>query len=507
MNLLLPLPIIIPMLTGIAAILARHRSPSFQRWLNIIGSFALLITTVWLLVVVERHGIRAVQLGGWPAPYGITLVADLFSAVMLLLTGVIGLTVAVFSLASVDPAHEKLGFHQLYQFLLMGVCGAFLTGDLFNLYVWFEVMLMASFVLLALGGERPQMEGAIKYVTLNLMASALFLAALGLLYGMAGTLNMADLGRIFSEPDSERFVGFNTLLAVLFMVSFGIKAAIFPLFFWLPDSYHTPPVTVSAVFSGLLTKVGVYALVRVFTLIFIQETHITHSLILIIAGVTMITGVLGAVAQYDIRRLLSFHIISQIGYLMMGLGLYTAYGLAATVYFTFHVSVAKTALFFVSGALQSRHGTFDLKKLGGGYHELPVLSLLFLVSALGLAGLPPLSGFFAKLGLVQAGLADGHYVIVGVALGVSILTLFSMIKIWNEAFWKPRKTKEDDSHDKHHPADGRAWNTMLTSIAMLAVLTLILGLGASSAFGLALRAGEQLMNPAMYIDAVLEVGS
>ncbi|HRQ23732.1 MAG TPA: proton-conducting transporter membrane subunit, partial [Anaerolineales bacterium] len=175
-----------------------------------------------------------------------------------------------------------------------------------------------------------------------------------------------------------------------------------------------------------------------------------------------------------------------------------AYGLAATVYFTFHVSVAKTALFFVSGALQSRHGTFDLKKLGSGYRELPVLSLLFLVSALGLAGLPPLSGFFAKLGLVQAGLADGHYVIVGVALGVSILTLFSMIKIWNEAFWKPRKAK--DSHtDKHHSPDGRAWNTMLTPIAMLATLTLILGLGASPAFNLALRAGEQLMNPSMYI--------
>jgi len=505
MNLLLPLPIIIPMLTGIAALLARHRSLAVQRWLNIIGSSALLITTIWLLVEVERNGIRAAQLGGWPAPFGITLVADLFSAIMLLLTGVIGLTVAVFSLASVDPAHEEFGFHQLYQFLLMGVCGAFLTGDLFNLYVWFEVMLMASFVLLALGGERPQMEGAIKYVTLNLMASALFLAALGLLYGMTGTLNMADLGRIFSEAGSERFAGFNTLLALLFMVSFGIKAAIFPLFFWLPDSYHTPPVTVSAVFSGLLTKVGVYALVRVFTLIFIQETYLTHTVILFIAGLTMITGVLGAVAQYDIRRLLSFHIISQIGYLMMGLGLFTAYGLAATVYFTFHVSVAKTALFFVSGALQSRHGTFDLKKLGSGYRELPVLSLLFLVSALGLAGLPPLSGFFAKLGLVQAGLADGHYMIVGVALGVSILTLFSMIKIWNEAFWKPRKAK--DSHtDKHHSPDGRAWNTMLTPIAMLATLTLILGLGASPAFDLALRAGEQLMNPSMYIQAVLEAG-
>lgn len=504
MNLLLTLPIIIPLLTGVIALLARHRSLATQRWLNIIGSSALLVSTVWILLEVEQKGILAVQLGGWQAPFGITFVADLLSTVMLVLTGLIGLTVAIFSLATTDHSHEKFGFHQLYQFLLMGVCGAFLTGDLFNLYVWFEVMLMASFVLLALGGERPQMEGAIKYVTLNLMASALFLAALGLLYGMAGTLNMADLGKKFTGSEIE-FTGINTLLAVLFLVAFGIKAAIFPLFFWLPDSYHTPPVAVSAVFSGLLTKVGVYARVRVFTLIFIQETHLTHMVILFIAGVTMITGVLGAVAQYDIRRLLSFHIISQIGYLMMGLGLFTAYGLAATVYFTFHVSVAKTALFFVSGALQSRYGTFDLKKLGGAYRELPGLSMLFLVSALGLAGLPPLSGFFAKLGLVQAGLADGHYVIVAVALGVSILTLFSMIKIWNEAFWKPRKAKDNDA-EKHHSTDDRSWTTMLAPIAILAAITLILGLGASPAFDLALRTGEQLMNPSMYIQAVLEAG-
>lgn len=501
MSTLLPLPIIIPMLTGIAAVLA-YRSRKAQRWLNVIGSSALLTSTLWLFLDVERNGIRAAQMGGWLAPYGITLVADLLSAIMLALTGVIGLTVSVFALATTDAAHERFGFHQLYHFLLMGVCGAFLTGDLFNLYVWFEVMLMSSFVLLALGGGRAQLEGAIKYVTLNLMASALFLAALGLLYGMAGTLNMADLAAKFSAGLSLQESGLVTTLSVLFLVAFGIKAAIFPLFFWLPDSYHTPPVAVSALFSGLLTKVGVYALIRVFTLIFVQDTGFTHTLILVIAGLTMVTGVLGAVAQYDMRRLLSFHIISQIGYLMMGLGLFTVTGLAASVFFTFHVSVAKTALFFVSGALHHRYGTYDLKKLGGAYQNIPALAMLFLVAALALAGLPPLSGFFAKLGLVQAGLAQRSYLIVGVALAVSILTLYSMIKIWNEAFWKPRPAEDESASSA--PQAGSKWTILLAAVASLALITVIMGLGASPAFALALRAGEQLMNPTAYIQAVLE---
>lgn len=499
MKTFLILPIIIPMFTGAVALLA-YNSRTAQRWLGVLGSAALLGVAISLLVEVERNGILALQVGNWQAPFGITLVADLFSAIMVVLTGVIGLAVAVYSLATADPEHEKFGYHQLYQFLLMGVSGAFLTGDLFNLYVWFEVMLMSSFVLLALGGGRGQMEGAIKYVTINLMSSAVFLAALGLLYGMTGTLNMADLANKFSQGITAQQSGLVTTLAMLFMVAFGIKAAIFPLFFWLPASYHTPPVAVSALFAGLLTKVGVYSLIRVFTLIFVQDTGFTHSLLLVIAGLTMVTGVLGAVAQYDMRRLLSFHIISQIGYLLMGLGLFTSLGLASSVFFIFHVSVAKTALFFISGALNRRYGTFDLKKLGGAYQNLPVLAALFLVSALALAGLPPLSGFFAKLGLVQAGLAAENYVIVGVALGVSLLTLYSMVKIWNEAFWK-----ENMEHDTSPtPADG-AWKTIIASTAMLAVISVLMGVGASPVFELALRAGEQLMNPSAYIQAVLEI--
>src|SRR3990172_3817481 len=208
MTLLLPLPILIPMHTAIITLLA-YRSRRVQRWVSVSGAAALLAAALWLLTVVwhAERGIRAAQIGNWPAPYGITLVADLFSAIMVTLAGIIGLAVALYSLASIDPAREAFGYHPLYHFLLMGVCGAFLTGDLFNLYVWFEVMLMASFVLLALGGERGQMEGAIKYVTLNLIASAIFLAAVGILYGLAGTLNMADLAIKFLYIEGFRPTG------------------------------------------------------------------------------------------------------------------------------------------------------------------------------------------------------------------------------------------------------------------------------------------------------------
>lgn len=501
MNLLLTLPIIIPMLAGTAALLA-YRSKTVQRWISVAGSSALLASGIWLLAEVEKNGIRVTQIGNWPAPYGITLVADLLSAIMVTLTGIIGLAVAVYAVATTSPSHEAVGHHQLYQFLLMGICGAFLTGDLFNLYVWFEVMLMASFVLLALGGERGQMEGAIKYVTINLMASAIFLAALGLLYGLAGTLNMADLANKFSNGLPKEQAGLVTTLAIMFLVAFGIKAAIFPLFFWLPASYHTPPVAVSAVFAGLLTKVGVYAIIRVFTLIFIQEPGYTHTLILTIAGATMLAGVLGAVSQREFRRVLSFHIISQIGYMIMGLGLYTPLALAGSVFYITHHIIVKTNLFLISGVVQRTKGTLELKQLGGLYQSLPGLAILFLVPALSLAGLPPLSGFFAKLSLVQAGLIQGQYIIVGVSLLVSLLTLFSMMKLWNETFWK-KQAKEDENIQQS--IDSKEWITLTAPIAGLAILTILIGLSASPVFGLALRAGEQLIDPTAYIQAVMEM--
>jgi len=494
MTLLLILPMLIPLLTAVALLYCWPWRRA-QRLVSLAGATGLLAASLALLRVVLRDGIQAAQMGDWPAPFGITLVADVFSGVMVSLAGLMGFAVAVYSLGSLDEERESFGYYPLLHILLMGVCGAFLTGDIFNLYVWFEVMLISSFVLLALGGERAQMEGAIKYVTLNLFASALFLAAIGILYGVAGTLNLAELTRRLPEVAQPGMV---TALAALLLVAFGIKAAIFPLFFWLPASYHTPPVAVSAIFAGLLTKVGVYALIRVFTLLFTHDVGFTHTLILALAGLTMVTGVLGALAQNEFRRILAFHIISQIGYMIMGLGLYSPLALAGSVFYITHHIIVKTNLFLISGIARRLGGSYRLDRLGGLYLARPALAVLFIISAFSLAGIPPLSGFFAKLSLVVAGLEAGGYAIVATALGVSLLTLLSMAKIWTEAFWKDAP--------QPLPAAGTdaGMRRLLLPAALLAGLTLCLGLGAEAMFAIATRAGEQLMDPAEYVRAVLK---
>jgi multicomponent Na+:H+ antiporter subunit D len=494
MPLLLVLPIATPLATAMLALLLwQHRR--LQRAVSLAGAVGLLASAVMLLGWVSDEGIQATAIGGWPAPFGITLVADLLSAMMVLLAAIVGVSVAVYSLATIDPRREVYGYHPLYHVLLAGVCGAFLTGDLFNLYVWFEVLLISSFVLMGLGGERGQLEGSVKYVTLNLLSSAIFLAAVGVLYGTAGTLNMADLSIVLQDPRfDDRLI---LAIALLFLVAFGIKAAMFPVFAWLPASYHTPPVAVSAIFAGLLTKVGVYALVRVFTLIFTHDPAVTHNLILVIAGVTMVSGVLGAAAQVEFRRVLSFHIISQIGYMLMGLGLFTRLALAGTVFYLAHHIIVKTNLFLISGIVLRLKGTLDLASLGGLYGTRPALGVLFLVPALSLAGLPPLSGFWAKLILIQAALEETSYLIVTVALVVSLLTLYSMTKIWTEAFWKvPPDAAEA-------PIRAATWRGLVLPSVGLALLTIVIGLAVEPVLALSLRAADQLLDSSEYVRVVL----
>jgi multicomponent Na+:H+ antiporter subunit D len=359
-------------------------------------------------------------------------------------------------------------------------------------------LLIASFVLLALGGERAQLEGALKYVTLNLISSAIFLAAVGILYGLVGTLNMADL---HIQLNASPHAGLVKTLAILFMIAFGIKAAIFPLFFWLPSSYHTPPVAVSAIFAGLLTKVGVYTLIRVFTLLFVQDVAYTHTLLLILSGLTMLTGVLGAASQNEFRRILSFHIISQIGYMVMGLALFTPLALAGSIFYITHHIVVKTNLFLVSGVVHRLRGTYQLKELGGIYRLYPLLGLLFLIPAFSLAGVPPLSGFWAKFILIRAGLENEQYLIVATALVVGLLTLFSMTKIWAEVFWKAAPESEPD---RLNPPLARLPLLILPVVA-LAAITVVIGLFSEPFFVLASRAAEQLLDPTDYIEAVRPV--
>lgn len=497
MTLLVALPILVPLTTAAIAFTA-WRHPRVQVGLSIAGGAALLASTVTLATAVHADGIISLQAGGWPAPFGITLVADGFGALMALLAAIVGVAVLVYSLDDVDAPTRAFGYHPLVHVLLAGVCGAFLTGDLFNLYVWFEVLLIASFVLLTLGGRRDQLKGGLHYVALNLISSALFLAGAGILYGVAGTLNFADLS-VRLGATGER--GLVTTAALLFFAAFGIKAAVFPVFFWLPASYHTPPAAVSALFAGLLTKVGVYALLRVFTLVFRQDVPFTHGLIVAAAAATMVSGVLGAASQTQVRRVLAFHIVSQIGYMLLGLGLFVPLAVAGSVFYVAHHIIVKTNLFLLGGVVARFAGTEELARLGGLWARRPLLSLLFLVPALSLAGVPPLSGFHAKLFLVRAGIEEGRWAVTAVALAVSLLTLYSMTKLWNEVFAKQRPVGIPTV-----PLSRRGLAFRVVPIGALAALTLLIGLVPGVLFTLSARAAEQLLDPSGYVAAVLGGG-
>jgi len=492
---LLALPILFPLAAALLTAVLRER-PLAKRVCSVLGTGAMLLTAIALVSFVWTDGPIASQLGSWEAPFGITLVADLLAAVMVLITAVIGLAVAVYALGSIDRQRERFGFHPLIQILLMGVNGAFLAGDLFNLYVWFEVMLIASFTLLVLGNDREQVRGAVPYVVLSIVSSASFLAGIGLLYGLTGTLNLADLAVTLPTVQG----GTVTAVATLFVIAFGIKAAAFPLFFWLPASYHTPPVPVAAVFAGLLTKVGVYALFRTFSLLFVQDVAFTHGVLLVVASLTMLTGVLGAAAQQDVRRILSFHIVSQIGYMLMGLALFTPLALMGAVFYVVHHIIVKANLFLVGGVAARVGGSFNLDRLGGLYRSHPWLAALFLVPALSLAGIPPLSGFWAKLIIIKAGLEAEAYVVVAIALLVGLLTLYSMTKIWVGAFWKPRPAAESETATASPPP------SMVAPIVLLAALTLTIGFYAEPFVALATRMADGLVQPTAYIDAILGIG-
>ena len=495
MNWVLATPLVLPFLTAVFAFLTRFGPTG--RWISVAGNAVLLMASIILLLRVIGEGVIAAQMGSWAAPFGITLVADYLSAVMVVITAITALAVSIYALGDIDERKEHLGYHALFNVLIGGVVGSFLTGDLFNLYVWFEVMLISSFGLLVLGGTKAQVDGGIKYVTLNLISTILFLSGIGLLYGMTGTLNMADIAR--SLPDVEN-QGLVTVIAMMFMVAFGVKAAVFPLFFWLPASYHTPAFSVSAVFAGLLTKVGVYALIRMFTLVFDHDIGFTHTILLWVAALTMITGVLGAAAQNDIRKILSFHIVSQIGYMIMGLALLTPLAMVGAVFYLVHHIIVKANLFLIAGVVERTAGSTDLAKIGGLYRSAPLLAVLFFIPAFSLAGFPPLSGFWAKYMLVAAALEDSAWIIAAVALVVGLLTIFSMTKIWAEAFWKPHPDGTDPVLSDIAPEPRRA---MLLSIAALAGLTLVIGFFPQPFVTFAETAAAQLLDPSAYMAAVL----
>lgn len=486
------LPILVPLLTAVILLLAPAR-PLLQRWIAFTGSVGQLAAGLVLFVQVQHDGYVVAQMADWSAPFGITLVADVLSSILVVAVGIVGLSVCSASFAGVDPRREAYGYHPLIQILLMGVAGAFLTGDLFNLYVFFEVMLLASFVLMALHRTHQQVAAAFKYVTINLLASAVFLTALGLLYGGAGTLNMADLAAVW--PTREQPV-LDLVLAMLFLTAFGIKAALFPFFFWLPASYPLPPAPIGAVFAGLLTKVGVYALIRVFTLMFAQAS-LPLTILLWMSVATMIIGLIGALSQRDFRRVLAFNLVGHIGYTTVGLAIGTSAALAGSLLYITHHILVITALFFVSGVLLHLRRTTELSALGSLYRDHPGTAVIAMIPLFSLAGLPPLSGFLGKLAVLQGTFGAGFFVTGGVVLIVGLLTIVSMARLWDEAFWKPA------SKPAVAPTPSRQ---LMVPVSALALLIVAMTFGAEPLFQLTTRAADQLLSPQAYISAVLESG-
>lgn len=491
MDLLVPLPFALPLL-GAALALLLARRPTAQRWFAVATMAATAATTVVLLVRVQDVGVAATEVGGWPAPVGITLAVDRFGAIMLVVSALMVLAVHVYAVGQPGTDVSSRWFHPLYLVLSAGVSLSFLTGDLFNLFVAFKVMLIASYVLITLGARTDQVRTAMTYVVINLLASTLFLTAVALLYTVTGTVNLADLAGRLEALDPTLV----TVLSLLFLVVFGVKAAIFPLFFWLPDSYPTAPTPVTAIFAGLLTKVGVYAIIRTQTLLFPDTGG--SDVLLWLAGPTMLVGVLGAIAQSDVKRILSFHIVSQIGYMVFGLALSTLAGLAATVFYVIHHIVVKTSLFLVGGLVEVEHGTGQLHRLGGLVHRRGFVAALFLVPALSLAGLPPFSGFIGKLGLVQAGFAADAALVTAISLLVSLLTLFSMTKIWGGVFWGTPEDAEDATAPTVAPP-----RLMVAATAATVALSLAIAVAAGPIYDLAEQAAADLLDPAGYRTAVL----
>lgn len=505
MRVLLPLPVVLPLLAaGVSIIFARVQR--LQRLLSVLTLASVLTIAVALLVQADSAGPQVGQLGGWAAPTGISLVADRLSALLLVVSEAVLLAVLLYAIGqgTADGRRSTLAvFHPCYLVLAAGIAMAFLTGDLFNLFVAFEVMLTSSYVLITLDGGRAQIRAGMTYVVVSLLASGLFVTAIGLVYAATGTVNMADLSqRLADVPE-----GIRVFLGLVLLVVFGIKAAVFPLFSWLPDSYPTAPSPVTAVFAGLLTKVGMYAILRTQTLLF-PGSVLTSDVLLVLAVLTMVVGILGALVQDDLKRLLSFTIVSHIGYMLFGLGLASVAGLAGAVLYTVHHIVVQTTLFLVAGLVERRQGTSSLRHSGGLSRAAPLLAVLYLVPALSLAGVPPLSGFVAKLGLLQAGVADGGVlalVAVGAAVLTSLLTLYAMGRAWSALFWGSPAAVAPDAA----PGDTLVVGTQRTPGLMLAMAGVAVAGGlaitvvAGPLYGLVSRTATDLMNPSVYVSAVL----
>ncbi len=486
------LPVAIPLLTGVIALLL-GRPSLIRRWLVGLSATAQLVLALALAGDTLGGQPLAIALGGWLAPYGIVLVVDLLAAVMLTLGAVTALASLLYGYAELPVADEHPLRLPLVQFLMAGINLSFCTADLFNLFVGFEVMLISSYALMTLEADDWDIKQAFPYLAMNLVGSTFFLVAAGMAYGMFGSLNFAQIAERANDLAGTPQL---TVFALLLMLVFSLKAGLFPLFYWLPNSYPILPSPVSALYAGMLTKVGVYVLMRMFGQVLPPDLPLVHLMLAWLAAATMIFGVLGAVSRNFIRGILSFHILSQIGYMVLAIGLFTPYAFAAGIFYVIHHIIVKSTLFMVGGTVFVLNRTDDLTRTGRLWLLTPVLGVVFLLQALSLAGIPPLSGFWGKYMIIVEGIRQSEWVLVFCALLAGVLTMFSMLKIWNGAFWAP------DARDGVHIEDGR-WRMMTVVACGMTVLSLGIGLGAEFFLEVSHEAARQLLDRAAYIEFML----
>lgn len=491
MNNIVILPIIIPLIAAMIMIIFR-KHVVLQRFLSLAAILATGVTAAFLVNQVASSGIQVLHMGGWQPPFGISMVVDMLSALLLLTTSIVGLACLIFAFYSIGEGRELHYFYPSFLLLLVGVNGSFITGDLFNLFVCFEVMLIASYFLITLGGTKIQLRESVKYILINVISSTLFLVAIAFLYGMAGTVNMAHLSVRVAELGQG---GLMTTVALLFMIVFSLKAALF-LFFWLPGSYSAPPTAVSAVFAALLTKVGIYALIRMFTLIFYHQPEITHMILAIMAGVTMILGALGAVAYWDIKKILTYNVVVGVGFIVAGIATMTESGMLGSIYYLMHDMIVKALIFLAGGVMISLTGTTKLREMSGLIHNHPYLGWMFFIGALSLSGIPPLSGFIGKIFVTQGTFESTQYWLGAIGLITSLMVLYSVMKIFLNGFWGETylSTEEEQGTTRG----------VIIPITCLTVLTVLLGLGAEGLYVYVEQAVGELLSPSVYIDAVFK---
>ncbi|WP_227376453.1 complex I subunit 5 family protein [Haladaptatus halobius] len=525
MNQLVIAPLLVALVTAILTLLVRG-FPSVQRGTSLLGGVGYVVAVAALWAEVDplaASNVVPYQVGDWRAPYGITLVADSLSAFMLALAAVVSLAALAFSIRYVDEFGQRLSYHPLYHFMLVGVTGSFLTGDIFNLFVWFEVMLMSSYILVVFYSGPEHTRAALQYVVLNLIGSAVMLLAIGGIYATTGTLNMADLARRLANPtayglqDPASVYPVLGLSALLFAV-FALKAGIVPFQFWVPAAYRAAPAPVSAMLAGVVKKVGVYAIIRLYFTVFsalelgeltlpgfVGDSALSFfgPIMFVMAGASILLGGLGAVGRDDIDGLLAYSSIGQVGFIVLPLAIgatvpeVRTLAIAAALVYALNHALAKGLLFLVSGSVLSSVGSIRFADLGGLTRKDPVLSGVFFVGALSLIGIPPLSGFFGKLLVFDVAGRAGATLALALALAGAILTIAYFSRAWNRGFWGP----ESAMVERGAPATG------VVVVAALAVLVLLVGVGFDPVFRAAESAARAATESQGYVDAVLGGGS